>query len=323
MTPSKLEKAILLTVSYSNIFDFPLKKEEIKRRLIGSVTPSFRNLEKILAGLIEKKLLFEKEGFYFLKSSKNTVSSRKRREKIALKKSLDAQKFINFARKIPFIKAIVVTGSLSTNNTNLNDDVDWLIISSKHRLWIARPLVLLVSTLFNRRRRRNGDHRDNSWCFNMLMEESSLSLPLSKKNIYTAYEVCQAKFVFDRGSVEELFLRKNRWASERLANFYEKRREETDNKISEGVNKNANERSLFGFFTSSRRDSVSAFRMIGRLWERFIDELNRIFYIIQYQYMKKNITNETVTLEFAFFHPRDTRGKIMKKWRKILQKAVL
>jgi len=299
MTPSKLEKAILLTVSYSSVFDFPLKKEEIKWRLIGAQDFPPQNFEKILAKLVKKKLLFEEAGFYFLKNSKKSIVLRKKRKKIALKKRSDARRFADFAQKIPFIKAIIITGSLSTNNTDFNDDIDWLIITTKRRLWIVRPLVLLISILFGKRRQKNGGHKDNSWCFNMFLEEGSLALPPSKRNIYTAHEVCQADFIFDRGGMKRVFMVENRWLGKYLPLFYKKELEGAPQKSGE----------IRGRGPKVRR-------------EFFLDSLNGIFYWLQYNYMKNHITKEVVRESLAFFHPRDTRGKVLKEWEKIVRKTI-
>ena len=41
--------------------------------------------------------------------------------------------------------------------------------------------------------------------------------------------------------------------------------------------------------------------------------------MIQYQYMRNAITREVVKKDLALFHPRDTHGNILIKWKKILK----
>lgn len=306
MVLNKLEKAILLSISYSSVFDFPLKTAEIKLRLIGTKNVSSQDLKKTLIKLCKKKFLLEEKGFYFLPNFRKNLVLREKRAKIAFSKRKEAQKFVNFAKRILFIKAIAITGSLSTSNTNLNDDVDWLIMTAPQRLWLTRPLVLLIGILFSKKRHRNGDHKDNSWCFNMFLEETSLGLPYNKRNIYTAHEVCQADFVFSKDGEEGLFLGENRWVKRYLPGFYQER-------IAEAFEKHKK--------ISAKKTKAKKTEKLWLGW--LLDLINKLFYKIQYWYMKNHMTEELVQENRAFFHPRDTKREIMRKWQQILRKEIL
>jgi hypothetical protein len=272
-----LKKHILLTTAYSAVFGQSLSVAEVEKRLLIS-------RGKIGSELKLPKLITDQ-------------SLRDKRRKNSLKKLDEAQKFVSILKHIPWIKAVVVTGSVAVNNAVENDDTDFLIITQKNRLWLARPLVVLVAMWFGKRRQADGSHRDNSWCLNMFLDEDKLKVGKGGRSIYTAYEVLQAKFIFDRGGVEQRWLQENSWVGRVLPNFYEFRKEEVLKKVRmvEGINKEGFNEDWGGF-----------------------DLLNELLFKFQYWYMKSRITREKVELGRAFFHPRDTRGEIFEKWKKLL-----
>src|SRR3972149_5244541 len=48
----------------------------------------------------------------------------------------------------PFVRAVMVTGSLSKNSSDKSSDLDFMIITAPGRLWIARTLLMLFKKIF-------------------------------------------------------------------------------------------------------------------------------------------------------------------------------
>ncbi|NCN87518.1 MAG: hypothetical protein GW941_01330 [Candidatus Pacebacteria bacterium] len=294
MTLSSFEKAVLLSISYSSVFSFPLTSREIWLRLIYKQPISHQRVKEVLDSLILKNII-QTNGKYFSILDDCSTDIRKISQNFSNLKRSEADSFVDKARLIPFIKAIVITGSVSVNNAKQNDDIDWLIITKKDTLWIVRPLVILLAIISGKRRERNGNHRDNSWCFNMFLSEESLEVIDKNKNIYTAYELFQADFVYDQGGIERKFLANNSWAKKYLANYWlEKNKRLTLDKVCFCEEKNANLTQCFKY-------------------------LNIVSFYIQYQYMKKAITREIVQIDKALFHPRNTHRNILTQWKKIIK----
>lgn len=294
MSLSGLERAVLLSISYSSIFSFPLTSQEIWLRLIYKNPTSYQKVKEILLTLVSKNVI-KTDGIYYTISEISLFKIRKLRQKFSNLKRREAEIFVKKAKLIPFIKAIVITGSLSVNNAKENDDIDWLIITRKDTLWIVRPLIILLATFFGKRRERSGNHRDNSWCFNMFLSEDSLQVAVKNKNIYTAFEVFQADFVYDKDDLERKFLAKNSWVKKYLPNYWQKKNSKVD------LNRSC-------YYKEDNKDPLST-----------LSFLNKVFFFIQYQYMKKAMTREVVQINRALFHPRDTHGNVLEKWKEILQ----
>jgi hypothetical protein len=129
----------------------------------------------------------------------------------------------------------------------------------------------------------------------MFLSEESLQVATKNRNVYTAYEVVQADFVYDHNDLERKFLVENNWVNKYLPNYWQ----DKDNKVD---------------LTKSchyKEDSNYSYSILSLL--------NKVLFYIQYQYMKKAITREVVQINKALFHPRNTHGEILKKWKGILQ----
>lgn len=208
---------------------------------------------------------------------KTLLKNTRQKEKITLK-------LIKYARFIPNIRLIALTGSVAVNNSKKDDDLDLLIITSPHTLWFTRVLLLLLLS-FKFKRRHPGDNASqikNTFCPNLWLDTLSLSVPKNRRNIYTAHEVLQVKPLFDRGHTHKLFLKSNRWASHFLANAYLK--------LSKGKAKKENQ-------------TVLTF---------FIAPLNFVLFLLQYLYMLPKKTSEAVSLHAAYFHKTDFSSPLEK-----------
>ena len=291
MSLNGLERSIILSISYSNVFSTPLNSSEVWLRLISPEVVPLKKVQECLAKLVKENYLV-KFGDYYSLLDKDLSGLKQKREVYSKEKLVEARRLISKAKLIPFVKAIVITGSVSVSNAKKNDDIDWLIITSKNSLWITRPLIIMIAIFNGKRRERSGNHRDNSWCFNMFMSDEDLAITKEKRSVYTAYEVCQAKFVYDSNGVEKKFLNVNSWSRKYLKNFYKSRVDEVK---SRSIN-----------YKLSYSNNI-----INNL-------LNNFLFYIQYLYMKKRITREIVEKNVAFFHPRNTHGKVLKQWKNII-----
>lgn len=290
MSKLDLKGSVLLSIAYSGIFSFPLTFFEIRQRLLffGQVKTS--DLIESLKTLVKLKQIEYYQGYFFI-GKKQIIEDRQQKQKISEIKIREGQKLVNLVKHLPWIKAMVISGSTAVNNAKPKDDLDWLIITSDNSLWLVRPLLLVLASFFGKRRGRNGHHRDNSWCFNMFLTESSLAMPTDKKSVYTAFEVCQARFLLSKGSIEKDFLLSNAWVKNFLPNFYMSRLVSSEGFDSSKV--------------TEQKTSLLAY-------------INKLSFEIQLWYMRSHITREKVTLSFAFFHPRDTRKNIYIRWLKLV-----
>lgn len=291
-----LSALILATLAYSDIFDYPLTAKEISRWLVGSTNwdnkdkskladVSLSNIETELKLLLQAKKVesyrVTKTIFYFLPGRQSIINIRK----ICLHYSKDkwqiAQKAALVLRRLGWIKMVGVTGALAMDNCQEGDDVDLLIITSKGRLWLTRPLAILALRLSGLKVRRYGDTNvKNKLCPNMFIEEGDFLI--KQHNLYTAHEVAQTKPIVNKNGSFGLFIKTNSWVSNYLPN----------SRLSYGEKKPSRRRCLVNILTS------------------LLTLLNRFAYRLQCRYMNLKRTNETITLSQVYFHPEMLSDKI-------------
>jgi len=285
-----LKFSVNQTLAYAKFFNFPLTFNELHFWLIGPrLIPrsklkqnlKFKNIKPCL-----KKYLLTKHNPY-----------RTKRFDVSQKKLHLARKTTLFLRCFPTIKLVAVTGSLAVNNALSSDDIDLMIVTSNNTLWLTRLFVLLLLSIFFKRRlpkhtmSKYVNKRSNAICLNLWLDTTALQVPKSKQNLYTAHEVLQIKPLLNRNQTYEKFISSNAWTNKYLANAYEK--------ISSQMTAFPNSKvfiSQISIFAKSNLREI----------------LNLIAFRLQYYYMKHKITSETISRHSAYFHPRDLSKNISK-----------
>jgi hypothetical protein len=148
---NNLQIAIIRTVVFFDIFDYPLTLMEIWKWLY--VTDGSQIARKYLAD-IENELtqitdkIEAKNGLYFLRGREQIIRTRLERYGLAEDKYRKAVRFIKILRLIPFVKLVAVCNNLSYSNSSAASDIDLFIIAEKNRIFSARFWVIGVLKLF-------------------------------------------------------------------------------------------------------------------------------------------------------------------------------
>lgn len=284
-----LSRQILLTISYCDQFDFPLTYSEIKQRLIGEVNYKETSDEKVLAAihsLLQREVLGKSGEYYYLVNREKIVTTRIKRFQLSQAKWKEAQKLSLFLKKIPWISALGVTGALAMNNVVDDDDIDFFVVTKKNRLWLVRPILIFYAYLKGKRRSWQKEE-ENSWCFNLWLEDSALIIPKESRSLYVAYEILQTKWLFIENYSFNRYYFGNTWVFKLFSGY----------------------KSTLDL--SARQLDKSDFDLFSFFWST----INVTFYCLQRIYMHKHKTNERVSISSAFFHPRDTKGLVYRRWK--------
>jgi len=201
------KQAILKTIHYADLFDYPLTTGEIKKFLPEPVDAAF---EEILSQVGSGP-------YYCLPGREEIIELRKKREVWSRPKLQKAKKIAAVLKFIPWLKLIGVTGTLAMGNSNEGDDIDLMLITASRRLWLTRGLVVAF-LLLTGQYRRPGKIKDRI-CPNLMISEEALEFP--NRDLFTAHEIVQMKPIYDRKDTHQEFLRANRWVEEFLPNAIE------------------------------------------------------------------------------------------------------
>jgi predicted nucleotidyltransferase len=202
-----LQKDILATIAYFDIFNYPITQTEIFLFLKNSYSNDM--FQEELKELVNQGYVFKLEDFYSLQNDFSLIERRKTGNQKAKKLLEKADRVAALLAKFPYVRGIAVSGSLSKNFADDDSDIDLFIITAKNRLWIARTIMHLFKklTFFV--------NKQHLFCMNYFVDEAILEI--KEKNIYTAIEI--ATLLPLRGiSTFEQFYERNRWIRSYLPN---------------------------------------------------------------------------------------------------------
>ena len=202
-----VKQDILATLTYFDIFDYPLTQIEIAQFLKSNYCQD--EFTKGLINLTSENWIYKYDDFYMLQDNYSLVH-RRRKGNIQAKAMLKtAEKIAGFLSAFPFVKGVAVSGSLSKNFADKNSDIDFFIITEKNKLWLARTFMHCfkkIAMLFK---------KQDWFCMNYYVDEEMLQI--KERNIYTATEI--ATLLPLRGiRVFQEFFNHNAWSKKILPN---------------------------------------------------------------------------------------------------------
>lgn len=280
-----MEKAILKTLIYADIFDYPMLAHEIHKWLIKKEA-SIEQIEKALKRLVNQKKIVLKQGVYFLKRRSELIGIRQEREVVSQKYYAKAQWIGRFLRIIPWIQLVGISGSLAMRNAEESDDIDLFVITRSNRVWLTRLCTALILELFGERRKRDASPKESQSkiCLNLLLSEDALEQ--KKHNLYIAHEILQLKVLWERSKTYQKFLEANQWAMAFLPNW-------------------------IGISAVEKRIQPG----LKRNWQ-FVDMIEKMLEVLQIRYMGKLSGSEVVGHQALYFHPEDAGVWVMKEYER-------
>lgn len=195
------KEAILKTLAYFDIFQYPLTFAEINQFSTASIDET--ELREELTQLEMRGLVFCISGYYLLQNNPSLCQRRKSGNEKAAQLLVKAQKIGRFLYQFPFVRGVGISGSLSKNFADDKADIDFFIITRSNRLWIARTLM----HIFKKLTFLSG--RQHYYCMNYYIDE--MALKLDDKNIFAATEIKTLLPVSGQVTLQEFF-NHNSWA---------------------------------------------------------------------------------------------------------------
>ncbi len=307
MILTELHQAVLITVAYTLQFDFPLTSSEIFLRLVAHLDDgtilvpinteiSGSQFDRLVAELESAGWFKQLKGLWVMPGFESSVAVRQRRARIAHQRAHESERFVAMVKHLPWIQSVYLTGALAMENAELEEDIDFLIVTKPHRLWLTRLVIAIVAGALGKRRTRDREGRQ-SWCFNLWLEETELGIFRRRHNLYTAIEILQAKCIFDRGGVGDRLVTTNSWVREFLPN--------AQSPVVELETNHLKPKNM----------------LVTYLVDPWLQVANWFMYYIQLCYMWSHMTREWVSPRAAFFHPRDTQTWIVQGWAQVLNQV--
>ena len=348
-SPTDLEKQILSTIIYYDILNYPLTafevflylvKESKKNTELSSEASELSSVFFLLdSSEYLKKYIGQKYGFYFLKKHNcwlhspvravepicvctmapqpfrtmepaDIVQQRLNRKKLADWKWKRARKIFWIMQITPFMKMVLVSGSLAMGNSKNESDIDLIITAKKGRIWTVRTFVTLLTSVLGARRHNNVTK--NKICLNHYITDKSLKIPF--ESLYNAQSYVHLVNIYDSEEDKKMFKKfqeKNKWIKKYVRNY----------KLSElGGFRSIGRNKIFGLVSSFFEIILSGKH--GNYLERKLSEIQS-GRIKKDPLYKKSGGRITISDDQLEFHPDSHEANIIPEFNKRMKKLEL
>ena len=109
----------------------------------------------------------------------------------------------------PFVRAVILTGSMTIGSTKESSDIDLLIVTKKRRLYLSRFFVTLLTTITGLRRTPKTKNPAGKFCLNYYLAADNLDI-----RPHTARCARFHRHIFriwDKDGIYERVYRENQW----------------------------------------------------------------------------------------------------------------
>lgn len=219
-----VEEQVLRTLLYFDIFNYPLNAAEVfaflrvKENSVGATTKS-------LDSLVERKIIFRFGNLYSLHADEKNIRRRLKGNTEAEKWLQVAQRQAGFIGKFPFVRAVMASGSLSKGYMDEKSDLDFFVVTTPGRLWIARTLLVMYKRIF-----LANSHK--MFCVNYFVDAEHLEI--EEKNIFTATELVTLIPLYNVHGYQSV-MDSNAWVKGFFPNFERKKPPVATNEGSAGL----------------------------------------------------------------------------------------
>ena len=179
MTPTRdQELAVIETVVYASLFDYPLSLEQLHASLVrvradaGTVAAWWRSSERLQAAIEHQ------DGWYFPAGRSDLIATRARRELVSRRLLQRDQRILALITSLPFVRMVALSGSLAHLNAEGSADLDLFVIAAPRRVWSVTVVTLLLTKLLGCRKRI---------CMNYVVSEHAMKI--GPEDLFSANQI--------------------------------------------------------------------------------------------------------------------------------------
>ena len=176
------EFAVLRTVLYSSLFDYPLTLKELRCNLLESAQDASSLWRRYHSSPVLQGLIEVREGYFFPRG-RSDLPERRRHREAKSRAILEAnRKVLKLICSIPYTRLVALSGSAAHLNLDGKGDIDLFIVTKGKTVWSVAMSILLLTKLFGRRK---------MVCFNFVISDERLKVEC--QDLFTANQVIHLK----------------------------------------------------------------------------------------------------------------------------------
>jgi hypothetical protein len=208
-THHPLEQAVIDTLRYFSCFSHPLLVTEIQ--VFAGIACTEQEVQGCLNRLVHLGEVQVFNDYYGLADIRTNVVARlEARSKLETFEGR-IRRSARIISWFPFVSFVGLSGSLSKGIAPRGADIDFFIVTSTNRLWIARTLLHVFKKL------TFVVNRQHDFCMNYFVDESALQI--EEQNRFTATELATLVPLYSVADCYERFYAHNTWSRCYLPNY--------------------------------------------------------------------------------------------------------
>jgi hypothetical protein len=208
MTPTRdQELAVLRSVVYASLFDYPLTLAQLESSLVGvrataDTIASWWRSSELLQSAIECR-----DGWYFPAGRADLIKTRARREALSRDLLERDRGVLSLVSRMPFVRMVALSGSLAHLNAEGAADLDLFVITAPNRVWSVTVATLVIARLRGWRKRL---------CLNYVVSERAMEI--APRDLFSANQIIHLRPVIGEG-VFDRFVKMNSFVRDFYPNF--------------------------------------------------------------------------------------------------------
>lgn len=201
------EIAVLRSVVYASLFDYPLTLSQLEVSLVGvragaDTIASWWRSSELLQSAIECR-----DGWYFPAGRADLITTRARRETLSRDLLERDRGMLSLVSRMPFVRMVALSGSLAHLNAEGSADLDLFVITAPNRVWSVTLATLVIARLLGWRKRL---------CLNYVVSERAMEV--APRDLFSANQIIHLRPIIGE-RVFARFVKANNFVHEFYPNF--------------------------------------------------------------------------------------------------------
>ncbi len=180
LTPD--EEAIVRSVLYAAVFDYPLTLSQLRQTLISSAQTASQIVAALRGSAGLAALVETRDGFIFPAGRADLIEVRHRREHRSRAFLAEHGPLLRLIAALPYVRFLGLSGSVAHLNMESGGDLDIFIVTKGARVWSTAVVVILLAKALGRRR---------TLCANFIVADSALSF--DQPDLFSANQIINLK----------------------------------------------------------------------------------------------------------------------------------
>jgi hypothetical protein len=208
MAPTRdQELAVLRSVIYASLFDYPLTLAQLQASLVGVRADAETIAGWWHASDLLQEAVEHRDGWYFPAGRSDLLATRSRREALSRELLDRDERIVSLVAAMPFVRMVALSGSLAHLNAEGSADLDLFVIAAPGRVWSVTVAVLIASRLLGWRKRL---------CLNYVVSERAMAI--GPADLFSANQIIHLRPLTGH-QVFERFVKSNPFVRDFYPNF--------------------------------------------------------------------------------------------------------